>query len=312
MKKQLLMLAFAMAAMTAPAQTVLWDGEDKELGSMGGFWDRCNPSVVENPEKDGINTSNKCLKFTMTGDGFGQKQVACPFRDWMTLDLKGNRRFSFMMKKAVSENALVELSDPTNGVDNYWQKAAAWYGGDGKWAKVVLDFSTNDGLNDFPGVMAITGQTTSVTAPQDVYIDNIVVEPVPMVGDKALTAVADNSLTGEVTVTGSLMKGDCQNANVDKWVKVEYDDFAILKEKLATTATKLDVRGVILKDAYWDQIQDKCPGITIVTDDAVITGITTVKSQKAAAEGEYFNLAGQRVAQPTKGLYIVNGKKIIK
>ena len=42
------------------------------------------------------------------------------------------------------------------------------------------------------------------------------------------------------------------------------------------------------------------------------TAISAVKAQKAAAEGEYFNLAGQRVAQPTKGLYIVNGKKIIK
>lgn len=41
------------------------------------------------------------------------------------------------------------------------------------------------------------------------------------------------------------------------------------------------------------------------------TAISAVKAQKAAAEGEYFNLAGQRVAQPTKGLYIVNGKKVV-
>ena len=32
---------------------------------------------------------------------------------------------------------------------------------------------------------------------------------------------------------------------------------------------------------------------------------------KNDAEGVYYNLAGQRVAQPTKGLYIVNGKKYI-
>ena len=31
MKKQLLMLAFAMAAMTAPAQTVIFDGESGEV-----------------------------------------------------------------------------------------------------------------------------------------------------------------------------------------------------------------------------------------------------------------------------------------
>jgi hypothetical protein len=39
------------------------------------------------------------------------------------------------------------------------------------------------------------------------------------------------------------------------------------------------------------------------------TGIEAVKAVEA--KGEFFNLAGQRVAQPTKGLYIVNGKKVI-
>ena len=39
------------------------------------------------------------------------------------------------------------------------------------------------------------------------------------------------------------------------------------------------------------------------------TGVKEVKAQKV--DGEYYNLAGQRVAQPTKGLYIVNGKKVI-
>jgi hypothetical protein len=34
-------------------------------------------------------------------------------------------------------------------------------------------------------------------------------------------------------------------------------------------------------------------------------------SEEPAANGQYYNLNGQRVAQPTKGLYIVNGKKII-
>ena len=36
-----------------------------------------------------------------------------------------------------------------------------------------------------------------------------------------------------------------------------------------------------------------------------------VKSQEQTADSQYFNLNGQRVAQPTKGLYIVNGKKVI-
>lgn len=41
------------------------------------------------------------------------------------------------------------------------------------------------------------------------------------------------------------------------------------------------------------------------------TGVSEVRSQKEDVRGEYFNLNGQRVAQPTKGLYIVNGKKVV-
>ena len=45
-------------------------------------------------------------------------------------------------------------------------------------------------------------------------------------------------------------------------------------------------------------------------DDDETTGIESMKASQKM-NGEFFNLAGQRVAQPTKGLYIVNGKKVI-
>lgn len=44
-------------------------------------------------------------------------------------------------------------------------------------------------------------------------------------------------------------------------------------------------------------------------DAGEATGISEMKSQKA--DGAIFNLRGQRVAQPQKGLYIMNGKKTI-
>ena len=44
--------------------------------------------------------------------------------------------------------------------------------------------------------------------------------------------------------------------------------------------------------------------------DDDVTAIAAVKTQNGE-NGQFFNLAGQRVAQPTKGLYIVNGKKVI-
>jgi hypothetical protein len=42
------------------------------------------------------------------------------------------------------------------------------------------------------------------------------------------------------------------------------------------------------------------------------TGIDDVRSQKEDVRGNFYNLAGQRIAQPNKGLYIVNGKKFVR
>lgn len=46
----------------------------------------------------------------------------------------------------------------------------------------------------------------------------------------------------------------------------------------------------------------------VIGEDA--TGIKAIEKAQQS-NGECYNLAGQRVAQPTKGLYIVNGKKVI-
>ena len=45
--------------------------------------------------------------------------------------------------------------------------------------------------------------------------------------------------------------------------------------------------------------------------DLGATGIEAMETAKTVENSEFYNLAGQRVAQPTKGLYIVNGRKIV-
>jgi glucuronoarabinoxylan endo-1,4-beta-xylanase len=51
---------------------------------------------------------------------------------------------------------------------------------------------------------------------------------------------------------------------------------------------------------------------TLYLDFNNATSIEAVQPNEEPAEAEVYNLAGQRVDQPTKGLYIVNGKKVIK
>ena len=46
-------------------------------------------------------------------------------------------------------------------------------------------------------------------------------------------------------------------------------------------------------------------------DEGETTALSEVRGLKSEVRGEYFNLNGQRVAQPTKGLYIVNGRKVV-
>jgi hypothetical protein len=61
--------------------------------------------------------------------------------------------------------------------------------------------------------------------------------------------------------------------------------------------------------AYLDKVTTNAREITI--DDGEVTGIVNVKSLLPAEGCVAFDLQGRQVAQPTRGLYIVNGKKIV-
>lgn len=69
-------------------------------------------------------------------------------------------------------------------------------------------------------------------------------------------------------------------------------------------ASVLEGRVVLLLD----EAVAPARGIFELDNDA--TAIEAVKAQNAE-NGEFFDLQGRKVAQPTKGLYIVNGKKVI-
>ena len=51
--------------------------------------------------------------------------------------------------------------------------------------------------------------------------------------------------------------------------------------------------------------------LSIIFDDGETTGITEMKNIQSESRGGIYNLSGQLVAQPAKGLYIMNGKKVI-
>lgn len=58
------------------------------------------------------------------------------------------------------------------------------------------------------------------------------------------------------------------------------------------------------------QLTTSAHGFDIVIEDGGTTAISEVRGHKEEVR-DYYNLSGQRVSQPTRGLYIVNGKKVI-
>lgn len=256
--KKIITFSFAMMASASMfGQTVLWNGENYDLNSKGDFWDRCNQEVVENPSKDGINTSDKCLKFTITGNEWDKGSAA----KGLTCDVFDSKRLSLMIKKDVNSNVRVEIM-----CNKVIKKVAAWYDGAGEWRKLYFDFSTNN-AEGTPTEITIYPTTDNVDGEQVVYIDNIQIEDAPKVGDALLGSISDGSLDGNIKLTGAWLKGECQNTDGD-WQKVEYNDFATLARKLNDGITSIDMRNTTTKDVDVNAMRGEHSNVLVFADEA--------------------------------------------
>lgn len=52
--------------------------------------------------------------------------------------------------------------------------------------------------------------------------------------------------------------------------------------------------------------------VITLTYEKTETGIKTIKTITIPADGTFYNLQGMKVKNPTKGIYIVNGRKVVK
>lgn len=118
----------------------------------------------------------------------------------------------------------------------------------------------------------------------------------------------DNRASSSTDVSANLLKAGTGAAVSAEGGKTKYvlsvaDGKAVFKKINATAAT------VVEGKAYLEFDGDvSAPQFNL---DGDVTGIQAIESQKVAMDNEFYNLAGQQVAAPTKGLYIVNGKKVI-
>lgn len=262
MKKQLLTLFMMLTAVTASAQIVLWNGDDKETGTDGGFWNRADPTVIE----DG---SNKCLKATLKANPGGWDQehhnIALPVGD---ADFKGLRRLTFRMKMEDKHNVMVQLEGKDGA---YNVKRIFWYDTPGEWQTMVYEYSVGpdeDKITDTSNnVIAIWPyEETADGEGKTIYIDDIQLEG-PMLKDgAAIRTLADGSLTSkQVEITGSLSKGKYQCTWDGDWHTVDYDDYSLLLSKLSADVCFLNLTGAAVADGDGPQLRTKNPNLLILS-----------------------------------------------
>jgi len=78
------------------------------------------------------------------------------------------------------------------------------------------------------------------------------------------------------------------------------------------TGTSVPAGKAYLLKSKVDAVTTDARNLSFVFNDGETTGISNVEdAQRQLLSGDFYNLNGQRVAAPAKGLYIVNGRKVV-
>lgn len=176
--------------------------------------------------------------------------------------------------------------------------ASVTVGSDG-WATYVaeydLDFSGVAGLEAYTATT--DGSTVELTKVDDVAIGTCLV--LKGAGTHTVPLIATST-----TAKGGLTSGAVADVTAD--TKHVYYGLAMIggKAKFAKIAT-----GAIADGKAYFMLDATSPAREILDIDGETTGIENVKA--AAENSVIYNLQGVRVAQPTKGLYIMDGKKMV-
>ena len=173
---------------------------------------------------------------------------------------------------------------------------------DAGWATYYTDKAL-----DFSAVEGLTAYTAKLVDGEVVLtkVDNV------PAGTGVVLKAAEGTYNVPEAASSTTDKGDLQGDN-DQDTNVEVDGwtFYVLGMNGGKAQFQRASSGSIpAGKAYLMVYSGEAPALNVVFGDA--TGIEAVKKAETVADGAYYNLAGQRVAQPTKGLYIVNGKKVV-
>ena len=203
-------------------------------------------------------------------------------------------------------------------------------GTDGTSAKLI-DFiyiqKTGDAITSVPGTITSAGWATLYTpyALDFSGVEGLTAYTASLSGSTVTLTAVDNVPAN----TGVVLKGDAKTYDIPAIASSTTDKGDLLGSTtdVDVTADEENVYYVLAKTGDEDARFAKVSSGSIAAGKAYlkvakaaareffaiggddVTAIESVKAQQL--NGEVYNLNGQRVSQPKKGLYIVNGKKVV-
>lgn len=175
---------------------------------------------------------------------------------------------------------------------------------DAGWATLYTPYAL-----DFSGVTGLTAYTAAVA---DGKVTLTKVDNVPAGTGVVLKGAAD-TYNIPVAASSATAKGDLLGSATDATAYNAYADNTLyMLKKVGEKAQFVPVTSgsIAAGKAYLKIATAEARNLDVTFADEA-TGISAALMNKETMNNEVYNLKGQRVAAPMKGLYIVNGKKMV-
>ena len=173
------------------------------------------------------------------------------------------------------------------------------------WATLYTPYAL-----DFSGVAGLTAYT-AVVADNKVTLTEVTDVPA---GTGVVLKGAADTYNIPVAASSATAKGDLLGSATDATAYNAYADNTLyMLKKVGEKAQFVPVTAgsIAAGKAYLKIATAEARNLDVTFADEA-TGISAALMNKETMNNEVYNLKGQRVAAPMKGLYIVNGKKVIK
>ena len=135
-------------------------------------------------------------------------------------------------------------------------------------------------------------------------------------GEPGETYTLTGTNSEAASVTDNALVAVTEATHVDA-TSGDYTNFMMSGGKFIKIATSDESVKMPANKAYLQILTSALPSdptqardIVLSWDEEDPTGINEVRGKKEDVRGEIYNLSGQRVSKPTKGLYIIGGKKV--